>query len=127
MKKSIKRATMKVTAAAVITSSVLAGTPGIMSMAADNANGHEDKSEVKGKPATVEEAKQNLQEAKEKNEKAAKAKADAEKALEDAKKEAESAAADVENSTSDAKATLEEANQYLDQGKADAAEKSATA
>ena len=63
MKKSIKRATMKVTAAAVITSSVLAGTPGIMSMAADNANRHEDKSEVKGKPATVEEAKQNLQEA----------------------------------------------------------------
>lgn len=69
MKKSIKKVAMKVTAAAVITSSVLAGTPGIMSMAADNANGHEDKSEVKGKPTTVEEAKQNLQEAKEKNEK----------------------------------------------------------
>ena len=76
MKNSAKKFTVKATAAAVITTSVLSGTPMIMSMAADNANGHEDKSEVKGKPATVEEAKQNLQEAKEKNEKAAKAKAE---------------------------------------------------
>lgn len=49
MKKSIKRATMKVTAAAVITSSVLSGVPGVLSMAAD-ANSQEDKSEAKGKP-----------------------------------------------------------------------------
>ena len=47
MKKSIKRATMKVTAAAVITSSVLSGVPGVLSMAAD-ANSQEERVKQKG-------------------------------------------------------------------------------
>ena len=120
MKKNVKKVTVKATAAAVITSSVLSGAPTAVLMAADtDANGQESESNASGKATNLEDAKKNLQSAKENKASAEEKKADAQKAADEAQKASDQAQKEYEDAQKEAEQALAEANKALENAKAD--------